>query len=76
MYGHCHVEANSLEDAIKIALGLDTPLPDGFYVEDSAAVDYDVFELDQDKKNSDKARVDVGCTRNECDRVHMGIPLG
>ena len=50
MYGHCDVDANSLEDAIEIALGPDTPLPDGFYVEDSVAVDYEVLELDQDKK--------------------------
>ena len=51
MYGHCHVEANSLKDAIEIALGPDTPLPDGFYVDDSVAVDYEALELDQDKKN-------------------------
>ena len=52
MYGHCYVEANSLEDAIKIALGPDTPLPDGFYVDDSVAVDYEVLEPEQSKKNS------------------------
>ena len=52
MYGHCDVDANSLEDAIEIALGPDTPLPDGFYVEDSVAVDYEVLELDQDKKSN------------------------
>ena len=52
MYGHCYVEANTLEDAIKIALGPDTPLPDGLYVEDSVAVDYEVLELEQSKKNS------------------------
>ena len=52
MYGHCDVEANSLEDAIKIALGPDTPLPDGFYVDDSVAVDYEVLELEQSKKGS------------------------
>ena len=51
MYGHCHVEANSLKDAIEIALGPDTPLPDGFYVDDSVAVDYEALELNQDKKN-------------------------
>ena len=28
MYGHCDVDANSLEDAIEIALGPDTPLPE------------------------------------------------
>ena len=52
MYGHCHVEASSLKDAIKIALGPDTPLPYSSYVGDSVAVDYEVLELDQDKKNS------------------------
>lgn len=51
MYGHCHVEANSRKDAIKIALGPETPLPDGSYVDDSVAVDYEVLELDQGKKN-------------------------
>ena len=50
MYGHCDVDADSQEDAIEIALGPDTPLPDGFYVEDPVAVDYEVLELDQDKK--------------------------
>ena len=50
MYGHCCIDASSLEEAIEIALGPDTPLPDGFYVEDPVAVDYEVLELDQDKK--------------------------
>ncbi len=48
MYGHCYIDANSLKDAIEIALGPDTPLPDGFYVDDSVAVDYEALELDQD----------------------------
>lgn len=52
MYGHYHIQANSLEEAIKIALGPDTPLPDGQYVDDSVAVDYEVLELEQGKKNS------------------------
>ena len=52
MYGHCCVDANSLEDAIKIALGPDTSLPDGCYVEESVAVDYEVLGLEQDKKDS------------------------
>ena len=42
----------SLEDAIKIALGPDPPLPDGLYVEDSVTVDYEVLELDRDKRGS------------------------
>ena len=52
MYGHCDVDANSLEEAIEIALGPDTPLPDGSYVDDSITVDYEVLELDQDKESS------------------------
>ena len=52
MYGHCYVDANSLEDAIEIALGPDTPLPDGCYVDDSVAVDYEALELDQCKTNN------------------------
>lgn len=45
MYGHCDIDANSLEDAIEIVLGPDTPLPDGYYVEGSVAVDDEVLEL-------------------------------
>ena len=60
MYGHCYVEANALEDAIKIALGPDTPLPDGFYVEDFVAVDYEVLELERDKKNSVLTKQELG----------------
>ena len=52
MYGHCNIDATSLEEAIEIALGPDTPLPDGCYVEDSVAVDYEVLKLNQDKKGS------------------------
>lgn len=52
MYGYCDVDANSLEEAIEIALGPDTPLPDGSYVDDSITVDYEVLELDQDKESS------------------------
>ena len=52
MYGHCDVDANSLEDAIKIALGPDTPLPDGSYVDDSVAVDHEALKLDQDDRNT------------------------
>ena len=44
MYGHCDVDANSLEDAIKIALRPDTPLPDGSYVDDSVAVDHEAMK--------------------------------
>lgn len=70
MYGHCDIDANSLEEAIQIALGPGTPLPDGFYVDDSVAVDYEVLELDQESKNSIMAKQELrsqlqqGHTRN------------
>ena len=51
MYGHCDIDANSFEEAVKIALGPETPLPDGSYVDDSVAVDYEVLKLGQDKKD-------------------------
>lgn len=51
MYGHCCIDASSLEEAIEIALGPDTPLPDGSYVDDSVAVDYEVLELDRGKRS-------------------------
>lgn len=60
MYGHCHIEANSLEEAINISLGPDTPLPDGSYVDDSVTVDYEVLELGQDKENSILTKQELG----------------
>ncbi len=39
MYGFVWVEAESKEEAIEIALGPDTPLPDGTYIDDSCEVD-------------------------------------
>lgn len=39
MYGHVNVEADTLDDAIEYALGLDCPLPEGEYVDDSIQVD-------------------------------------
>lgn len=39
MYGHVNVEADTLDDAIKYALGSDCPLPEGEYVDDSIQVD-------------------------------------
>ena len=71
MYGHCYVDANSLEDAIEIALGSDTPLPDGSYVDDSVAVDYEALEPDQSTKNRAltkqelKAKLQQGHTLND-----------
>jgi len=52
MYGHCEIEASSLEEAIEIALGPDTPIPEGDYVDESIAVDYEVLILNQDEINS------------------------
>lgn len=42
MYGHVMVEAATLDDAIKIAVGPQTPLPPGNYVDDSFVVDMDI----------------------------------
>lgn len=39
MYGHVDVEADTLDDAIEYALGPDSPLPEGEYVDDSIQVD-------------------------------------
>lgn len=39
MYGHVNVEADTLDDAIKYALGPVCPLPEGEYVDDSIQVD-------------------------------------
>ena len=39
MYGHVNVESDTLDDAIKYALGPDCPLPEGEYVDDSIQVD-------------------------------------
>lgn len=39
VYGHVWVKAESEEEAIKIALGDETPLPEGNYVDDSCVVD-------------------------------------
>lgn len=39
MYGHVYVEAQTEEEAIEIALGPDTPIPEGDYVDESVRVD-------------------------------------
>lgn len=44
MYGHMDVEAKSLHEAIKYALGPECPLPEGSYVDDSIMVDSAVME--------------------------------
>ena len=46
MYGHVNVTAASLEEAIDYALGPDCPLPDGDYVDESAAVDEETLNTD------------------------------
>ena len=51
MYGHCNIKANSLEEAIEIALGPETPLPDGSYVDDSIQVDHEGLELEGGNEN-------------------------
>ena len=43
MYGHMDVEAKSLHEAIKYALGPECPLPEGSYVDDSIMVDAKSF---------------------------------
>jgi hypothetical protein len=44
-YGHVWVEAESEAEAIRIALGLDCPLPEGNYVDDSVQLD-DITEIE------------------------------
>ena len=39
MYGYMWVEAETMEEAIEIALSPETPLPEGNYVDESIAVD-------------------------------------
>lgn len=39
MYGRLWVDADTEEEAIKIALDAETPLPDGYYVDESIKVD-------------------------------------
>ena len=39
MYGFVWVEAETKEEAIKQALAAETPLPEGYYVDDSLIVD-------------------------------------
>ena len=39
MYGYLWVEAETEEEAIEIALGAETALPEGYYVDDSCVID-------------------------------------
>lgn len=51
MYGHLDVEADSLQEAIVYALGPESPLPEGKYVDDSVAIDETVYELNPTYEN-------------------------
>ena len=51
VYGRADVEANSLEEAIRIAEDDDFPLPEGDYVDASFEVDRELaMELDENKE--------------------------
>lgn len=52
-YGHVNIEANTLEEAIEIALGPETPLPEGNYVDDSVQVDREVLEIEEGEHGKD-----------------------
>ena len=39
MYGRLDVEADSLQEAIEYALGPESPLPEGSYLDDSVEID-------------------------------------
>ena len=45
MYGRLDVEADSLQEAIEYALGPESPLPEGSYLDDSVDIDETVYEL-------------------------------
>ena len=45
MYGRLDVEADSLQEAIEYALGPESPLPEGSYLDDSVEIDETVYEL-------------------------------
>ena len=51
MYGRLDVEADSLQEAIEYALGPESPLPEGNYVDDSVAIDETVYELNPTYEN-------------------------
>ena len=43
MYGRLDVEADSLQEAIEYALGPESPLPEGSYLDDSVEIDETVY---------------------------------
>ena len=45
MYGRLDVEADSLQEAIEYALGPESPLPEGSYLDDSVEIDETVYEF-------------------------------
>ena len=49
VYGICHVEANSREEAKEKALGVNTPLPEGNYIDDSMTLDEESIIADMNK---------------------------
>ncbi len=50
------IEADTLEKAIEIALAAETPLPEGYYVDDSVQVDREVLELEEGNHVEDGER--------------------
>ena len=53
-YGIVHVTANTLDEAIDIAVGPDTPLPSGDYVGESCEAAYDTEEIRAEWNNGQK----------------------
>lgn len=43
MYGKLKVEAETLKEAVQIALDAETPLPEGDYLSESVEVDYAIL---------------------------------
>ncbi len=76
MYGHCNIEANSLEEAIEIALGPNTPIPEGDYVDDSVAVDYEVLILNQDESNSTLTKQELKSLLQQSHTLNDLLPFG
>lgn len=52
MYGRLDVEADSLQEAIEYALGPESPLPEGSYLDDSVEIDETVYELNSACKSA------------------------
>lgn len=52
MYGRLDVEADSLQEAIEYALGPESPLPEGSYLDDSVEIDETVYELNSARESA------------------------